>query len=542
MDTTSAAHEGRRNALLRRADWRFLLPNVRPAKSICFANGLLATSIREFSDDVIDGLSISFGDRDLAVAVNPNGATLARAREALHAGGFCYTEWHPPTTMRLEGVRKRLEAAGFCDIRCYWPWPPPSREPSAFWLPLDAPRALHYFLSTRPPPRGLRHRVLRVLWRLGLRLGLMAPICAVARKPIGSGGEAASDGALEQAGGWGTEAADADPELFDMIPTDSMGWRPGLTRSDLSMLLLTGGPRSISKAVALIFADRDTQPRLAIKMPRVPESRPGLLREAATLEAVQGLRPDGVRGAPRVAFLRQSSDFLALGETALTGVPVYTMLRRDNYRDLALQATTWLEDLIGHPEVRPPEAWWSRLVEPVFVDFAESFGPVLDRNRLRETREILTALGPLPLVCEQGDFSPWNVLRTADGELVVVDWESAELEGLPGQDLIYFLTYLAFFLDGAMDTGNFRDSYRAVLDRSTFTGSVARECLEHYACSIDLDVDILHPLRLLVWLRCSRFEYQRLGADAGERPKPALLRRGLFLSLWEEELRHGARA
>src|SRR5436190_718658 len=96
---------------------------------------------------------------------------------------------------------------------------------------------------------------------------------------------------------------------------------------------------------------------------------------------------------------------------------------------------------------------------------------------IRETRARLAALGDLPLVCEQRDFSPWNVLIAADGALVVLDWESAETEGLPGMDLIYFLAYLAFFLDGAMESGRFRESYRAALDPATFTGAVQAECL-----------------------------------------------------------------
>ncbi|HNN98206.1 MAG TPA: hypothetical protein PKI03_38340 [Pseudomonadota bacterium] len=35
----------------------------------------------------------------------------------------------------------------------------------------------------------------------------------------------------------------------------------------------------------------------------------------------------------------------------------------------------------------------------------------------------------------------------------------------------------------------------------------------------------------------ARSEYRRMVADAGERPSDATLRAGLFLGLWEEELR-----
>jgi hypothetical protein len=107
-------------------------------------------------------------------------------------------------------------------------------------------------------------------------------------------------------------------------------------------------------------------------------------------------------------------------------------------------------------------------------------------------------------------------------------------------DLIYFLSYLAFFLDGAMDSGHFRDSYRAAMDPSTLTGSVTHECLTCYSDQLGLKLDSLEPIRLLVWLLHSRSEYQHITADAGGKPQPEVLRRSLFVRLWKEELRYYA--
>jgi hypothetical protein len=68
---------------------------------------------------------------------------------------------------------------------------------------------------------------------------------------------------------------------------------------------------------------------------------------------------------------------------------------------------------------------------------------------------------------------------------------------------------------------------------------VSYECLAHHASQIGFDPSALHPLRLLVWLLHSRSEYQRLVADVAGRPERELLRRSLFVDLWEEELRFG---
>src|SRR5579859_2436557 len=139
--------EEQRNRLLRRADWRFLAPGPRPARSICFAGGQLAQAVDAISGQVIESGRGSQGDCDLAAAVNPNAATLRKAWLALRPGGRFYGEWYAPRAGGAHGLRKALETQGFTDVACYWPWPIPDRAPAQFWLPVEAPQALRYFLA-----------------------------------------------------------------------------------------------------------------------------------------------------------------------------------------------------------------------------------------------------------------------------------------------------------------------------------------------------------------------------------------------------------
>ena len=89
---SKAMREEVRNRLLRRVDWRFLLPTPQPTKSICFANGLLSRAVRLISDRMADDRLDPIDNYDLAVAVNPNHATLRKGWTALRPGGSCYTE------------------------------------------------------------------------------------------------------------------------------------------------------------------------------------------------------------------------------------------------------------------------------------------------------------------------------------------------------------------------------------------------------------------------------------------------------------------
>jgi hypothetical protein len=251
------------------------------------------------------------------------------------------------------------------------------------------------------------------------------------------------------------------------------------------------------------------------------------------------LHSGGMAGVPRMLLCNEIDGVLALVETALTGIPLLHVLRHSNYRNYAIKAMDWLSTLAGRPVRSPRGEWWDRLVVPVVRDFADHFGPIVDRGMLREAEDILSSLDDVSLACEQRDFSPWNVLIDREGELAVLDWESAETKGLSGLDPIYFLALAGFFLDSTMKSREFSKSYRVMLDRATFAGGVASECMEHYAERTAMSPATFRPLRVLAWMLHSHSEYQHFVADAGGRPDRERLRGSLFIKLWETELRYG---
>ncbi len=54
-----------RNRLLRRVDWRFLLPNPQPERAICFANGALARAVELISRETVPASAKPSGNCDL---------------------------------------------------------------------------------------------------------------------------------------------------------------------------------------------------------------------------------------------------------------------------------------------------------------------------------------------------------------------------------------------------------------------------------------------------------------------------------------------
>jgi aminoglycoside phosphotransferase (APT) family kinase protein len=139
-------------------------------------------------------------------------------------------------------------------------------------------------------------------------------------------------------------------------------------------------------------------------------------------------------------------------------------------------------------------------------------------------------------VCEHRDFSPWNVFLAPDRQLAVLDWESAEMAGVPALDLLYFLVYLGAGLGGKITADGVLGASREALDSETFTGAVYRECLGRYADGVGLDPGCLPALGLLLRLIHARYEQARLAADPGGPPPDEAMRGSLFLRLGEAEL------
>jgi hypothetical protein len=102
--------EKRLNRILRRVDWRFLLPNPWPKKIAVAVRGLLLDSVPLLGGDVIELQSGLPGESDLVVLQNPDRRQLRAAWGALTPGGALYAEWKLPPAGGppvVRGDRKR---------------------------------------------------------------------------------------------------------------------------------------------------------------------------------------------------------------------------------------------------------------------------------------------------------------------------------------------------------------------------------------------------------------------------------------------------
>jgi len=432
-----ALPESRRNPLLRRSDWRFALP----------------------------------------------GAELVAKRTLPFPGG-------------ARRARRRAQAAGFSEVRVYWPGPLPHRPPQ-FWLPVESAEAATHLLAERRA-ESLAEKALQWLWRLARGAGMLAPLYVVGRRP------------------------DAGSAKDLSLP------------SPTPLLLLTGGHRSINKVVGLAFEQGVEKPTAAVKFARVAEAEPGLAREAEVLRRLGQERP-GLQGVPGFLGEGHRGGRLAVVEEAVEGRSLLDQLTPQNFEEVAMQVTRLLIELARNGRA-PDPAWRRRLIERPLADFERNFGGVVAPGSVLALHSILDDLGELAPAPEHRDCSPWNVVLTPGGDPALLDWESAEPEGLPGMDLVYFLANCAFVLDGAIESGRTRETYAKLLDPRTEYGRIARRARHEYMSALGIGGADFRRLRLLCWIVHSRSDYRHLQLESPGAPAPEQLLEAMFLGLVAEEL------
>jgi hypothetical protein len=325
--------------------------------------------------------------------------------------------------------------------------------------------------------------------------------------------------------------APGEPRLV-ALAREHDAWGPACDSG--SLVLLTPGARSVGKVILLTFAAEGV-PAVAVKTARIPDAARGLEREADLLDVVHAHHGGALAGAPRVLFRARALDSTVVGESALTGTPLLARLDARRYESIAERVTDWLLKLAEPATAAPRRPAWEPVASPAFDRFVTEFGSVVDAAALAQTRAALAALGALPVVIEQRDFSPWNVFEDHAG-LVVLDWESGVAAGIPALDLIYFVTHAAYYLEGAWVSGRYEDAYVAAWSRETAIGKVNLACLERYLARLGLAADLLPALRLLAWVLHAHSDWVHRRDDAGTTPDAESLRDSRFLRLFHAEL------
>lgn len=308
-------------------------------------------------------------------------------------------------------------------------------------------------------------------------------------------------------------------------------------------VLVTPREPTSNCVVALVLDAHGGAPELVVKIPRLLEAEAAIVREAETLTMIQAERPTAT--VPSVVALTSVDGQMLLVESALVGETISPSELRRRPRRCVDDVLRWLLDL---PRPRPGPVRFDALVELPLRRFAAALPPETEEVSLvEETLEALDELrsAGLPAVVEHGDLSHPNLIRMNDGRVGVVDWELADVDGLPATDLCFFLGYVAATVRRARAPRQLAAAFDAAF---AAPDGWARPPLLAYARRVGIDPSLLSPLLVATWARYAvRFAARIEGAAAdptasGERGaiSPvalAALRDSPHLVLWEHALR-----
>jgi aminoglycoside phosphotransferase len=288
------------------------------------------------------------------------------------------------------------------------------------------------------------------------------------------------------------------------------------------MTFAAATPRFRTSAHVVFFLFLGGELRLVTKVSRLPGEDVHLLREARILT---DLAQTAAQNVPRLIALDQIYDRPLLVETALPGRAISRAMVLADPEKFLERGLDWLCSL-------------RRLSESSLLLLRDRME--LTREEARILARTSAILQSLPercpwLVFEHGDFSAPNLLLLPNGELGVVDWELATQRGIPGADLFFFLTFIAFARERA---DSLPRQLRAF--RNAFHGNQAwtAKYIERYAVALGLPRDVLPPLFVLTWLRYVGGLIARLsaGEDGGRRrlrsATTAWLRQNRYFQLW----------
>ena len=311
----------------------------------------------------------------------------------------------------------------------------------------------------------------------------------------------------------------------------------------LSSNILTPGFQASSHLIVFVMVREQRDPILVVKLPRISGDHHRLDLEAANLRKLHASKSGGYDSIPKVVAYEDWKNYRLLVETMVQGRIMRPPLVRKNTGVCIRAALNWLDEISRKTAVcsYKVENWFKELADQRLDAFEQHFplNPE-EKTLLAKTRELVEPLrhAKIPLVFEHGDFSSPNILLEDDGKLGVVDWELAETNGLPAADFIFFLTYIAFSKEKALQQ---RQQLAAFDNAFLKPDAWAIPHLEKYCEKVDVPRKFLKPLFILSWARYVSNMVLRLKGENGSgnelsRETTDWFRENRFYLIWKQSV------
>ena len=180
--------------------------------------------------------------------------------------------------------------------------------------------------------------------------------------------------------------------------------------------VLAGNPAMASQRFLVLAFEANQRPVAVVKAGLTPSARALVQREGAFLASASA----------KVAGIPHLQDHFESARASAFGLDYYPGRSPRPGEEGALPALLggWVDAQHTTPVAKLPD--WIRLEQAGAKN--ASFVPVAQALRPREVHPTIY----------HGDFAPWNIKVSAQGNWTVLDWERGELAGLPGWDWFHY--------------------------------------------------------------------------------------------------------
>ncbi|MBA4157290.1 MAG: phosphotransferase [Gemmatimonadetes bacterium] len=426
---------------------------------------------------------------DAVVRLHDAAVGLEEAGRCLAPGGVLYGEVDRSPRLAAASprqIRRQLERAGLTETATYWCHP--GFEQCLAYVPLGAPRAVRWYLSSASAGYSLPQK----LWRL-----LLAALARYHGRSIAAATRFYAVTAYTSATRRIEPSLLRHPEL--PLP---------LRQAALHVLLLTRGTQRV---VMLPFTGDSDHPVAALK---VAKARSGVTteeHEQGVLEAIHA-SVDGAmaRTVPRPYGLIRWNDRVVGMEGGVPGRMLWKPLgrrivTRQHSGDLRAVAG-WLTDF--HRQTRTNQVRWGESVyqesmDRSFETYAERLGTAANEQRLfeevRRRSQELTEV-TVPTVWMHGDLHGGNVYRHRGG-IAVIDWATGR-PGLPLLDLLQFSMFWYCMVQRPESGAEAVRAFRSLFidrDPGTPAAGAVHDEMSRYMAALDLDQRFFPVFLVLRW-------------------------------------------
>ena len=320
---------------------------------------------------------------------------------------------------------------------------------------------------------------------------------------------------LHKTNGNGTSSAGDFVEVPQYI--SDMAAKAGLDLSKYTFGLNARGKYNANKVIFFLFGKKSREIEIVLKVTRAPEFNYRLENEFHVLSTLQKGNFVDKKTYPGALFFDYHNELSVLAIEAVHGNPFRTRTQANATCPVAHSAIDWLLTLgknSADPEAVPPKDV-AKALRQLFENFKEIYqSPKEEAEFLnRQIEAIEKSEKAFPVVFQHGDPGTWNMMVDKNDEVIVIDWEAGEPQGMPLWDLFYFFRTYGSWVARQQGSNDAMKNFSTHFLSKTDINDLIVKTVKKYCDNIGLPPEFIKPLFFTCWMHRSLKEACRLSND-----------------------------